>query len=182
MKGDVVEIRRGGPADLGALLGMLDGAVAWLSASGRTGQWGSEPWSADEQRSARMADRVREDVVWVAEVDGAPAGVLTHSHQAPEYVPEADEPELYVRVLVTSRAFTGRGVGTALLDHARGQARAQGVGLVRVDCYAGGDGRLVRYYERNGFERVREFSVRDWPGQLLADRVTPGPSATAADR
>ncbi|CCH31417.1 GNAT family N-acetyltransferase [Actinosynnema sp. NPDC047251] len=167
-----MEIRRGGPADLAVLLAMLDGAVAWLDASGRTGQWGSRPWSADQKRAGRVADRVREDVVWVAEVDGEPAGVLTHSGRAPEYVPAADEPELYVRILVTSRAFTGRGVGGALLDHARDQARAQGVGLVRVDCYAGGDGQLVRYYERSGFTAVEKFTVEDWPGQLLADRVT----------
>ncbi|MEU4803913.1 GNAT family N-acetyltransferase [Actinosynnema sp. NPDC023587] len=168
-----MRIRRGGPADLAVLMAMLDGAVAWLDASGRTGQWGSEPWSADEKRAARVAARVREDAVWVAEVDGEPAGVLTHAPQAPEYVPAIDEPELYVRMLVTSRAFTGLGVGGALLDHARDQARLLGVGLVRVDCYAGGDGRLVRYYEGNGFTRVREFLVGDWPGQLLEDRIAP---------
>jgi len=177
-----VEIRRGGPDDLSAIMAMLDGAVAWLAASGRTGQWGSEPWSADPRRAGRIADRVREDAVWIAEVDGRPAGALTHSPTAPEGVPAADEPELYVRLLVTSRAFTGRGVGSALLDHARAQARELGVGLVRVDCYAGGDGRLVEYYRRNGFTPGDAFRVGEWPGRLLSDRVTPGAVATGADR
>ncbi|RKT55100.1 GNAT family N-acetyltransferase [Saccharothrix australiensis] len=166
-----MEIRRGGPADLPAIMAMLDGAVAWLDASGRTGQWGSEPWSADPRRAGRIADRVREDTVWIAEVDGEPAGALTHSPEPMDYVPAVDEPELYVRLLVTSRAFTGLGVGAALLDHARDQARRQGIDLVRVDCYAGGDGRLVRYYRSRGFTPVETFTVGDWPGQLLSDRV-----------
>ncbi|MBB5953590.1 GNAT superfamily N-acetyltransferase [Saccharothrix tamanrassetensis] len=177
-RGELVEIRRGGPADLPAVMAMLDGAVAWLEASGRTGQWGSRPWSADPERAGKIADRVRDDTVWIAEVDGEPAGTLIHSPAAPDYVPPAGEPELYVRLLVTSRAFTGRGVGGALLDHARAQARALGVELVRVDCYAGGDGRLVRYYRRNGFTPVGTFEVGEWPGQLLSDRV--GSTATAA--
>ncbi len=169
-----MDIRRGGPDDLPAMMAMLDGAVAWLAEAGRPGQWGSEPWSADEKRTARVADRLRTDVVWIAEIDGEPAGALTHSSDSPDYVPDAGEPELYVRVLVTSRAFTGRGVGGALLDHAREQARAQGVGLVRVDCYAGDGGGLVRYYESQGFTPVQEFVLDDWPGQLLSDRVGPG--------
>jgi hypothetical protein len=48
--------------------------------------------------------------------------------------------------------------------------------LVRVDCYAGDDQALVRYYESQGFRRVRPFVVeltgdRSWPGQLLEDRL-----------
>ncbi|WP_433273903.1 N-acetyltransferase family protein [Actinosynnema sp. CS-041913] len=173
-----MEIRRGGLADLPAIMAMLDGAVAWLDASGRTGQWGSEPWSADPRRAGKIADKVRSDTVWIAEVDGEPAGALTHSPTPPDYVPPADEAELYVTLLVTSRAFTGRGVGGALLDHARVQARELGVDLVRVDCYAGGDGRLVQYYRRNGFTPVDTFTVGEWPGQLLSDRVG-SPSAAA---
>jgi GNAT superfamily N-acetyltransferase len=88
-----------------------------------------------------------------------------------EYVPQVEEPELYIRLLVTSRRHAGKGVGSALLDHARAQAREQGVDLVRVDCYAGGDGRLAEYYQRNGFQPVQEFTVGDWPGLLLSDRV-----------
>jgi hypothetical protein len=34
-----VRIRRGGTDDIPAILALLDGAVAWLAAQGRTGQW-----------------------------------------------------------------------------------------------------------------------------------------------
>ena len=63
-----------------------------------------------------------------------------------------------------------------LLDHARELAREAGVGLLRVDCFAGGDGALVRYYEKQGFTRDVEFAVprvndSDWPGQVLVQRL-----------
>jgi hypothetical protein len=40
-----------------------------------------------------------------------------------------------------------------------------------VDCYAGGDGALVRWYESAGFTRTQAFEVRGWPGQLLERRA-----------
>ena len=41
-------LRTGSTADLDAVLALLDGAVRWLVAQGRTGQWGDQPWSASE--------------------------------------------------------------------------------------------------------------------------------------
>jgi ribosomal protein S18 acetylase RimI-like enzyme len=89
------------------------------------------------------------------------------------YVSAVEEPELYITLLVTDRAFSGRGVGSALLAHACEEARRQGVEVVRVDCYAGSSGRLVDYYRRNGFTPVATFTAKDgeWPGQVLARRV-----------
>lgn len=166
-----MEIRRGGAADAPTMLGMLDGAVAWLTANGRSGQWGTEPWSQDPRRVERITGIARDDEIWVAEVEGRPAGVMAVSPGPPHYVDPIDEPELYITLLVTDRAFAGLGVGGALIGKAKDEARAKGVGLLRVDCYNGGDGRLVRYYTRNGFEPVAEFSVGGWPGRLLAQRI-----------
>ena len=63
----------------------------------------------------------------------------------------------------------------ALIGRARQEAAAHGIGLIRVDCWAGEDGSLVRVYERCGFSRVREFTVGllagEWPGMLLAMRL-----------
>jgi len=55
-------------------------------------------------------------------------------------------------------------------------AREAGVRLLRVDCFAGGDGALVRYYEQQGFTRDTAFAVPrvndvDWPGQVLVQRL-----------
>ncbi|MFA1544481.1 GNAT family N-acetyltransferase [Actinomadura monticuli] len=166
-------IRGGGPADAPLLLAMLDGAVAWLAANGRTGQWGAEPWSGDPRRVERITGIARDDEIWVAEVDGRPAGAMAVAPRPPSYVDPAGEPELYITLLVTDRAFAGLGVGGALIAKARDEARAKGAALLRVDCYGGGDGRLVEYYRRNGFEPVAEFRVGDWPGRLLSQRVEP---------
>jgi GNAT superfamily N-acetyltransferase len=167
-----MRIRRGGPADIPVMLGMLDEAVAWLVENGRTGQWGTEPFSTDPRTAEHIAEKARTQTVWIAEIDGTPAGAMTVSPQPQPYVEQADEPEHYITLLVTARAFFGRGVGSGLLAHAREEARRAGVGLLRVDCYAGGDGRLVDYYRRNGFATVRSFTVGDgWPGRLLSLRV-----------
>lgn len=169
----MIEIRSGGPADAPLMLAMLDGAVAWLAARGRTGQWGSEPWSDDPRRVERIEGIARDDELWVGQVDGRPAGVMAVAPHPTPYVDPAGEPELYITLLVTDRAFAGHGVGSALIAKAKDEARARGVSLLRVDCYGGGDGRLVEYYRRNGFEPVAEFTVGDWPGRLLAQRVEP---------
>jgi GNAT superfamily N-acetyltransferase len=164
-------IRSGGPSDVDAVLAMLDGAVAWLTEHGRTGQWGSEPFSAQEKRVSSIREKLSADEVWIAELDGRPAGALTLSPRHLPYVPAPDEPERYITLLVSDRGFAGRGVGSALLAHARQRAVAAGVHLLRVDCYAGSGGELVEYYCRNGFRRVAPFTVGAWPGQLLAQRV-----------
>jgi len=45
------------------------------------------------------------------------------------------------------------------------------VDLVRVDCWAGGDGDLQRYYESQGFSPTVRFTVDDWVGQVLERRL-----------
>ncbi|WP_433469063.1 GNAT family N-acetyltransferase [Spirillospora sp. CA-128828] len=166
-----MQIRKGGPDDAPAMLAMLDGAVAWLAANGRAGQWGSEPWSGDPRRVERIAGMARDDEIWVAEVNGRAAGVMAVASGPPHYVDPIDEPELYITLLVTDRAFAGHGVGGSLIAKAKDEARAKGAGLLRVDCYGGADGRLVEYYRRNGFEPVAAFKVGTWPGRLLSQRV-----------
>jgi GNAT superfamily N-acetyltransferase len=166
-----VKIRRGGPGDAEAILAMMDEAVAWLVANGRSGQWGTEPFSHIPRRAASIAEMTRTDTLWIAEDDGVPAGAMATSPRPMPYISPVDEPELYITLLVTSRAFAGRGVGSALLTHVRAEAQRLGVGLVRVDCYAGSDGALVAYYVRNGFTPVSAFTVGEWPGQLLSLRV-----------
>jgi GNAT superfamily N-acetyltransferase len=97
-------------------------------------------------------------------------GALTVG-QANPYVQPATEPELYVLFLASDRASSGKGIGTLLLEKARTLARKAGVSVVRLDCYAGGSGGLVRYYESQGFERAETFEIKGWPGQVLVQRL-----------
>lgn len=156
------------------MLGLLDSAVRWLVEQGRVGQWGTELASTQPRRIDAVTGWANDGSLYLACVDGVPAGALAVG-TAPAYAPPATEPELYVNLLVTGRSFAGRGVGAALLHHARELAAARGLGLLRVDCYAGDDQALVRYYERAGFTATEPFTVNlstgPWPGQILERRL-----------
>ncbi|MEV7275601.1 GNAT family N-acetyltransferase [Streptomyces sp. NPDC093111] len=166
-----ITIRKGGAADVPAMLTILDSAVGWLNGKGITAQWGTEPFSS-RPKTVELVERVAgEGVPWIAEIDGVPAGTLTLTPHPGQYVAPAGEPEQYVRFLATDGRFHGYGVGAALLAHAAEETRRQGVSLLRVDCFAGSEGRLVAYYERQGFTRTETFAVGDWPGQVLERRV-----------
>lgn len=122
-----------------------------------------------------VARDMREGQAFIAEVGGAPADTLTLT-DAPgaslSHLPPPGEPERYIHWLASDRRFKGYGLGSALLAHAAEVTRRAGVSLLRVDCYAGDDGRLVRYYESHGFVRTETYTAKDgWPGQVLAMRV-----------
>ncbi len=162
-----VSVRRAGPVDEEAVLGLADAAMVWLVERGRTGQWGSKPWSDDPARVEAVRGMLSRNEPWMAQVEGRPAGILILADRAPEYVPAAGRPELYVLLLITARAHAGLGVGGLLLDFARQRARERGIGLLRVDCWRGGDGNLVSYYESQGFTPTAAFDYGGWPGQVL---------------
>jgi GNAT superfamily N-acetyltransferase len=165
----VTALRIGSVADLGAVLALLDGAVAWLADRGRTGQWGDQPWSASAARVARIRGMVEGSELLLLERDGAVVAALAHGPTAHDYAPPAPEPEDYVLLLVSDPSAPG--TGRRLLDESWARARAAGLRLQRVDCYAGGDGKLVRFYESAGFTRTAPFEVNGWPGQLLERRA-----------
>lgn len=170
-----ITIRRAGRDDVPAVLALLDGATEWLVARGRTDQWGTAPHSTSPRRVEQITGFAADGGLWVGTRDGRVVGALAVG-AALDYVPPATEPELYVRLLVTDRASAGQNLGGTLLDHARDLAREAGVRLLRVDCFAGGDGALVRYYEKQGFTRDIAFAVPrvndvDWPGQVLVQHL-----------
>jgi GNAT superfamily N-acetyltransferase len=150
---------------------MFDSAIDWLTAHGRTGQWGTQPFTGNPRRTQQVTGWAGAGGMRIAEIDGAPAGCIVVG-PAHDYVTPATEPELYVQALVTDHRHAGRQVGRTLLSWAVTEALARGVHLLRVDCYAGGDGRLVAYYESCGFTRLTPFTVGDWPGMLLQQRLS----------
>ncbi|MBT2676951.1 GNAT family N-acetyltransferase [Streptomyces sp. ISL-14] len=168
-------IRDGGPDDIPAILAMLDSGVEWLVAQGRTGQWGTKPLSENPKTAESIARHMAEGNVFIAEIEGGPAAALTLTHGPGthlSHLPPPGEPERYINWLTADRRFQGHGVGSALLAHAAEETRRTGASLLRVDCYAGDDGGLVRYYERHGFVRTEIYEGKDgWPGQVLARRV-----------
>ena len=172
---ETLVIRSGDTADAVTVLRLLDAATAWLVARGRTGQWGTEPASGDPRRIAQAESWAASGDLWLAMLGDHPVGALVVG-AANGQVPPPTEPELYVNLLVTDRAYAGRGIGARLLAYAAELARDRGLGLLRVDCYAGADRALVRFYESCGFTATDPFEVErpgrePWPGQVLARRL-----------
>jgi GNAT superfamily N-acetyltransferase len=168
-----IRIRPGNLADAPAVLDMLDSAVVWMNDRGNTEQWGTTPYSQKPGGVARVERYLTENAPHIAELDGTPVGALVLDSGPSPQMPIAPvaEPERYVRLLVSDRRHAGRGIGATLLAHAAEETRRAGVGLLRVDCWAGGGGELVAFYERNGFTPTDRFRSEAWPGQVLARRV-----------
>ncbi|WHT20683.1 GNAT family N-acetyltransferase [Crossiella sp. CA-258035] len=163
-------VRRGTVRDADTMLALFDDAVRWLTERGRTGQWGTAPFSAIPQRVQQVRGWAEAGALRVAERDGLTLA-MSSVGPAPAYVSPATEPELYVMGLVGRRAPDARGAGAALLADARDEAVRLGLKKVRVDCWAGGGGALVQYYVRAGFTPVESVQVEAWQGQVLELRV-----------
>lgn len=172
-----MRIRRGGQADADAVIGLFDEAVAWMVERGQTGQWGTEPMSSNSKMVARVRGWAAGDGLWMAEDGDVAVGALVVGER-PEHVHPVGEPELYVELLLSSRARAGERIGARLIEHAVELARAAGVPLLRVDCWAGAP-KLVGFYEAQGFVRDGTFDVRGWLGQVFSMRLGHQPGTAA---
>ena len=162
----MLRIRQGSAPDAAIVLALFDEAVEWLVARGQTGQWGTESFSAVERRVSAVEEGAAGGGLRIAELDGEPIGALVLGDRPPWVAPVAGR-ELYVVALVTSRRFAGRDIGGVLVRRAIEEARAGGIPVLRVDCWAGAPP-LVAWYERQGFTRSGTFEVTGWNGQVLS--------------
>jgi GNAT superfamily N-acetyltransferase len=162
----MLRIRDGGEKDTGWLLGLFDEAVEWMVARGQPGQWGTQPFTGDPKRTARVGGLIDSGGLRVAEIDGEAVGALVVGI-APLYVPPPEVPELYINLLISSRRHAGKRIGSRLVRHAVAEARERGAQQLRVDCWAGAPS-LVRWYRDQGFVPTATFDVAGWPGQIFA--------------
>lgn len=81
-------------------------------------------------------------------------------------MPLVGERALYVHLLITTRDSSYRGLGQRLLAEAKEEAGRRDIGLLRLSCYAGEDGKLITTYERMGFRRNLDkvIYVPNWEG------------------
>lgn len=173
-----VTLRPGTEADIPVMLRLMDDRTEWLVSQGRTKQWGTERQSDQPRRIEGATKFARSGGTWIVVEKGGPSesseqvlGVLTVGDAA-SYVSPATEPELYINFLITDpKRGGGRGLGGVLVGKAKALAREKGVRLLRLDCFAGGDGKLVRWYESQGFQKQEAFEERGWPGQVLSMRL-----------
>lgn len=123
--------------------------------------WAERPDGAEPYREQAAADDG--EVFVVAEVDGSVAGF---GHLVPPGEREdadAAEPAEVVAVYVHGD-HARRGVGTALLDHLEAAARERGAGALVLTASLN----AVGFYERHGYERVRE-AVHETTGGVELD-------------
>lgn len=168
---DTLTLRRASVADAPAVLSLFDQVIEWFVSIGNEQQWGSEPWSTMPRRITQVTDACALPGAWVAQNQQGEVRAFLALGESMPYVPAPDGPELYIRVLVASRDARVRGIGRRLMAFADEQARAAGLDQLRVDCYGGGSGDLVRFYESCGYTRIAPFIVDGWPGMLLGRKL-----------
>ena len=156
----MVQFRTGSSEDTDAVVALFDANVVWLVERGRSDQWGSEPFSANPKLVEFARELLATGVVTIAEIDGEVAGASVVTDHPMPYVPAIDEPERYLKLLIASPEHRGKKIGHRLIELARDYTISEGVGLLRVDCWAGGDRRLVAYYVSEGFTPTEEIEVR----------------------
>ncbi len=139
-------LRRGSKADATFMRSMLAHAYAW-----RVNQFEAAiPLSRYVDNWGRPGD-----LALIATEGGHPVGaawlrVFPASQPGYAFVAEGT-PELTIAVVPSRRRH---GVGQELLDALLEQARAAGHSAVTLEVESESD--AVRFYERNGFERVRD--------------------------
>jgi GNAT superfamily N-acetyltransferase len=139
-----VIVRRATHADAAVAGSILDEAARWLASQGFD-HW-PVPFPADE-----LAERIDQGELYVADLDGEPAGTLTLLWDDPSFWGDQPPDAAYIHKLAVRRAFAGRGLGSAIVAWAERRAAAAGRQHLRLDCPRDNPGIRV-YYERLGFE------------------------------
>ena len=146
-----LRIRRAGPADLDAVVGLEHEVVRFdanfVAVIDR-------PWTADALRTeAKTALAAAEPWVWLAERDGQAVGVL-HAQQPADagWIAPLTRPERVAYNLLTgvSAAERGAGVGAALAARFHTEAQAAGV-AVNLLHYTQVNPRSVPFWSQQGY-------------------------------
>lgn len=161
-------LRRAGAEDFAAVHSLLTEASRWLQEKKSTDQWAA-PWPDANGRNERIAGAIGAGRTWIAWDGARAAATLTTSPNDHEIWPEARarEPAVYVRRIVVSRDFSGRGLGAQLLDWAGLRAsRAYGALWVRVDVWTT-NAELHEYYRTQGFGYCGLSPITGYPSAAL---------------
>lgn len=157
-----ISIRKAsGAADTKFIIACFDNSLPFLASIGSGAQWGAELFSEKPmfcksiENSVESSPDLATGMAWIADAETGektvPAGAIVLSTDPPSYAPPQSiatpVPEIYIRILITDRTLgdASKGVGSKLLDFARATAQQEGISMLRVDCWKGGDDALMRY-------------------------------------
>jgi ribosomal protein S18 acetylase RimI-like enzyme len=157
------------------VLTLLAEAAKWLNARG------IRQWPAGGFPAARIEPIIDQGVMYVLSDGNDPvpaATVAVDGYADPEFWVAADrcDSALYVHKLAVSRAYSGHGLGDALLDWAGSHAAAAGRSRLRLDC-SKDNAQLQGYYKRLGFRHVRTVDLPHRASGALFERPATFTSA-----
>ena len=155
-------IRRATLSDVPAIMALVRRVVPLMNEAGNF------QWSADYPNEPVFQEDIRQQQLWIAELDGTVAGVaaLTNNAQDPEYA-QADwdptEPAVVTHRLAVDPAAQGRGVAAALLQQAEVLAREWGLKALRVDTNSE-NAATQRLFPKLGYRFAGEITLAFRPG------------------
>ena len=133
------------------LYGIIAECSEWLKSKG-IDQW-DPPYP-----SYRFRLEIEKGEVYFFSMGNYIVGTVTLLRNKPDYYPPDlwnDDNAWYVCRLAVPRRFSGKDIGTKILHAAETEAGKNGIKYLRLEVVKA-NGFLADYYEKNGFERVRE--------------------------
>ena len=163
------------PADLEAILGLIEEASRWLKGKGKD-QW-AEPWPSREQRDARvLKGLVNRKTLIVRQGDTAVATVTMANWHNPKVwvkgscTANLTERAVYLHRLITARKYAGHRLGESLINSAERLARAKyGAQRTRIDVWTTNTD-LHGYYQKLGFKPCGKCPDPSYPSGALFER------------
>jgi GNAT superfamily N-acetyltransferase len=155
----MILVRQASPEDSAEVSGVLNEAAEWLRSRGEP-MWRPEEISADA-----VAEDLETGLYFLAEVDGATAGVVKFQLEDPRFWPDIPATEsAFIHRFAVRRAYAGGAVSEAIIRWAAERGRRIGRTFLRLDCDPARP-RLRAVYERLGF---RYHSDQHVDGLLVA--------------
>ena len=129
-------------------------AASWLI------EQGSPLWNVNELTPERVITPGLD--VYLAKIDGEIAGTIILQEHDDLFWPEVtDGRSLFFHKLAVRRKYAGKGVSSALIEHALLQAKARGKSHLRMDCSAKHPPLRV-FYEKHGFQWIDQKVAGPW--------------------
>lgn len=156
-----MRIRLAGREDVGAVIALLRRIVPSMQGAGNL------QWDENYPTVAVFEHDVEQRQLWVAEINGAFAGMIAvTTGRDPEYGHagwDVEEDGAMVHRLAVDAEFRGAGVGLALMQKAEEVAVELGLPAVRTDTSAE-NGAAQRLFLKLGYGKTGEISLSFRPG------------------
>ncbi|MBU6455170.1 MAG: GNAT family N-acetyltransferase [Cyanobacteria bacterium REEB67] len=156
-----MQIRAATMSDIAPIMALVKRVVPLMRASGNL-QWD------DEYPNPGVFERdISKQQLWLAEVDGALAGVAAiTTAQEPEYAEvgwDIDELSIVVHRLAVDPDHHGKGIAVALMEKAEEVAKERDIAILKVDTNIQNTA-TQKLFPKLGYQPVGEISLAFRPG------------------